>query len=59
VEPFDFSESDICDQFISPAIRAAGWDPETQIRREVTYTAGRIWVRGRMATRSAKRKRVD
>lgn len=53
------TESDICDQFITPAIRAAGWDPESQIRREVTYTAGRIWVRGRMATRSTKRKRAD
>ena len=53
------TESDICDQFITPAIQAAGWDPTTQIRREVSYTAGRIWVRGRIASRSKKRKRAD
>ena len=53
------TESDICDQFITPAIQAAGWEPTTQIRREVTYTAGRIWVQGRMASRSKKRKRAD
>ena len=29
------SESDICDLFISPAIRDAGWDPLRQIRRHV------------------------
>jgi hypothetical protein len=30
------SESDICDLFISPALKSAGWDQITQIRREVT-----------------------
>lgn len=29
------SESDICDLFITPAIKGAGWDQLTQIRREV------------------------
>lgn len=53
------TESDICDQFITPAILAAGWDPATQVRREVTYTAGRIWVQGRIASRGKKRKRAD
>ena len=53
------TESDICDQFITPAILAAGWDPESQVRREVTYTAGRIWVHGRLASRGKKRKRAD
>lgn len=53
------TESDICDQFITPAIHTAGWDPTTQVRREVTYTAGRIWVHGRLASRSKKRKRAD
>ncbi len=53
------TESDICDQFITPAIHSAGWDPTTQVRREVTYTAGRIWVHGRLASRSKKRKRAD
>jgi type I restriction enzyme R subunit len=46
------SESDICDQFITPAIHAAGWDKTTQIRREYTFTDGRVfpvgskWIRG-------------
>ena len=40
------SESDICDQYITPAIVAAGWDMTTQIRREFGFTAGRIIVRG-------------
>ena len=29
------TESDICDQFITPSLVKAGWDPATQIRREV------------------------
>ena len=36
------SESDICDLFITPAIKAAKWDPLTQIRREVTLTPGPV-----------------
>jgi hypothetical protein len=59
VDLCSLTESDICDQKITPAIQAAGWEPTTQIRREVTYTAGRIWVQGRMASRSKKRKRAD
>jgi type I site-specific restriction endonuclease len=52
------TESGICDQFITPAIKAAGLDPAAQIRREVTYTASRIWVQGRMASLGKKRKRA-
>jgi hypothetical protein len=36
------SESDICDLFISPAIKGAGWDQMTQIRREVTLAPGTV-----------------
>ena len=43
------SESDICDQCITPAIVAAGWNMSTQIRREFSFTAGRIIVRGQLA----------
>ncbi|MBT3596197.1 MAG: hypothetical protein HN505_09510 [Verrucomicrobia bacterium] len=32
------SESDICDLFITPAIKGAGWDQLRQMRREVTLT---------------------
>ncbi len=35
------SETDICDLFITPAIKEAGWDPLTQIRREVTLSPAR------------------
>lgn len=52
------SESDICAKFITPALLQAGWDDLTQIRREVTFTRGRIIVRGRLVTRG-KAKRAD
>lgn len=34
------SETDICDLFITPAIKDAGWDQMRQIRRGVTITTG-------------------
>lgn len=52
------SESDICDKFITPAVLGAGWDSATQIRREVSFTMGRIIVRGKLVTRG-KLKRAD
>jgi len=51
------SEIDICDRFITPAIRNVGWDPMNQIRREVTLTPGPIVVRGNMSSRNKKRKK--
>jgi type I restriction enzyme R subunit len=51
------SEIDICDLFITPAIREAGWDPMRQIRREVTLTPGPIIVRGNMSSRNKKKKK--
>jgi len=45
----ELSEIDICDLFITPAIKDAGWDQMTQIRREVTLTPGPIIVRGNMS----------
>ncbi|GAB6091394.1 DEAD/DEAH box helicase family protein [Spirochaeta dissipatitropha] len=52
------SERDICTKFITPAVQRAGWDIETQVREEVSFTAGRIIVRGRLHTRG-KRRRAD
>ena len=52
------SESDICAKCITPAIIQAGWDEATQIRREVSFTKGRIIVRGKLVTRG-KAKRAD
>ncbi len=52
-----FSETDICDLFITPAIKNAGWDPVSQIRREVTLSPGPIVVRGNMSSRNKKKKK--
>lgn len=52
------SERDVCTKFITPALIAAGWDVQTQIREEVGFTKGRIIVRGRLVTRG-KAKRAD
>lgn len=51
------SETDICDLFITPAIKNAGWEPLKQIRREVTLTPGPIIVRGNMSSRNKKKKK--
>ena len=45
------SEADICAKYITPAVERAGWDDDTQIRREVHFTKGQIHVRGKMVTR--------
>ncbi len=52
------SERDVCTKFITPAVRHAGWDEMTQIREEVSFTKGRIIVRGKLVTRG-KPKRAD
>jgi type I restriction enzyme R subunit len=52
------TERDICTKFITPAIEQAGWDLQNQVREEVSFTAGRIIVRGRLHTRG-KRRRAD
>ncbi len=54
----DLSERDICSKFVQPALEKAGWNPLTQIREEVTFTDGRIFVKGNLTTRG-KRKRAD
>jgi type I site-specific restriction endonuclease len=52
------SERDICTKFISPALRSSGWDELLQIREEVSFTKGRIIVRGKLVSRG-KAKRAD
>jgi type I restriction enzyme, R subunit len=54
----ELSERDICTKFITPSIVAAGWCVDTQIREEVGFTDGRIYVRGKIHTRGAQ-KRAD
>lgn len=52
------SERDICTKFVTPAVKKAGWDEMTQIREEVSFTKGRIIVRGKLVSRG-KGKRAD
>lgn len=52
------SEDDISVKFITPALHKAGWDEDTQIRRQVSFTKGRIIVRGRLVARG-RPKRAD
>lgn len=54
----ELSERDICSKYITPAIIRSGWDLHTQIREEVTFTKGRIIVRGKLHTRG-ETKRAD
>ncbi|MFA6284996.1 MAG: DEAD/DEAH box helicase family protein [Parcubacteria group bacterium] len=54
----NLSEQDICSKFILPAVTKAGWDLQTQIREQYSFTAGRIMVRGKTVVRG-ERKRVD
>ena len=52
------SERDICTKYITPAIVRAGWDSHKQLLEEVSFTDGKIYVRGRLTSRGA-RKRAD
>ncbi|GAB3392752.1 type I restriction endonuclease subunit R [Azotobacter armeniacus] len=52
------SERDICTKFIAPAIQQAGWDIHKQVREEVSFTKGRIIVRGKLHSRG-EAKRAD
>lgn len=52
------SERDICTKFITPAIEKSGWDKLTQLLEEVSFTDGKIYVRGKITARGA-RKRAD
>jgi type I restriction enzyme R subunit len=54
----DLNETEICQNFITPAIVQSGWDQYTQVRREFAFTAGRVIVRGKIAVRG-KQKRAD
>ena len=52
------SERDICSKFITPNLVAAGWNLDTQLREELSFTDGRIYVRGKIHARGEK-KRAD
>ncbi len=52
------SERDICTKFITPALEKAGWNKLTQFLEEVSFTDGKIYVRGKLTARG-ERKRAD
>ncbi|KAF3983944.1 MAG: DEAD/DEAH box helicase family protein [Methylococcales symbiont of Hymedesmia sp. n. MRB-2018] len=52
------SESDIKAKFITPALLKSGWNEQAQIRREVFFTDGRIFVKGNLTLRG-KGKKAD
>ena len=55
----NLSEQDIRTKFITPAIvEIAGWDRMKQMREEVFFTKGRIWVKGNL-TKRGKAKKAD
>lgn len=54
----DLSEADIKAKFITPAVLKAGWDEHTQLGREIFFTDGRIYVKGKLTARG-KRKFAD
>jgi type I restriction enzyme R subunit len=52
----NLSEDDISVKFITKALIKAGWDENTQIRRQVSFTKGRIIVRGKLVSRGRAKK---
>jgi len=51
----DLSERDICTKYILPALEKAGWNLITQIREEVSFTDGRIYVKGNLSSRGKEK----
>ena len=52
----NLTEKEICEKYITPALVESGWDLQGQIREEVTFTDGRIYVRGNLTARGKKRR---
>ena len=52
------SERDICTKFITPAVEKSGWNRLTQLLEEVSFTDGKIYVRGKLTSRG-NQKRAD
>ncbi len=58
VEKKGLSERDICTKYVLPALKQAGWDIQKQVREEVFFTDGRVYIKGNQSKRG-KRKRAD
>jgi len=50
IDKKSLSERDICTKFITPAVEKAGWNRLTQLLEEVSFTDGKIYVRGSLIT---------
>ena len=58
IEKKTLSERDICTKFITPSVEKAGWNKMTQLLEEVSFTDGKIYVRGKLTARGTQ-KRAD
>jgi type I restriction enzyme, R subunit len=58
VDKKSLSERDICTKYITPAFEKSGWNKQTQLLEEVSFTDGKIYVRGKLTARG-ERKRAD
>ncbi|MBI5075112.1 MAG: DEAD/DEAH box helicase family protein [Nitrospirae bacterium] len=58
IDKKSLSERDICTKCITPALEKAGWDKQTQLLEEVSFTDGKIYVRGKLTARGTQ-KRAD
>jgi type I restriction enzyme R subunit len=54
----DLTERDIVTKFIIPNLVKAGWDIHKQVREEVYFTDGRVYVKGKN-TKRGKAKKAD
>lgn len=52
----EISEQDICTQYILPALVPSGWDVSKQVREQVYFTDGRIYVKGNQRRRGLGKK---
>jgi serine/threonine protein kinase/nucleoside phosphorylase len=55
IDKKNLSERDICTKYITPAILKAGWNLETDIREEVSFTDGRVIAQGKHHTRGPQK----
>ncbi len=58
IDKKSLSERDICTKYITPAVEKSGWNRLTQLLEEVSFTDGKIYVRGKLTARGS-RKRAD
>ena len=54
----ELSERDICSKYITPALQQSGWDLMNQVREEVTFTAGKIYIKGKKHARGKKKEQT-